>query len=222
MKAVLSLLFAAGLLLPAAALAEDAVPQGRGCGVVTGGLVAPGDGHAMIDCAGVSPEFAGQLAGILTDVLQRRLDPAIVVAKLGEVMGAPPGDAPRNLTADQGQALVQSLVGGKPAVITIDADPDGAEPGGYALAIATRLGMAGWRIEGDQIRRVVPSGLEQVRGLALAVQDDKTPPEKATQLKQAMAAAKIFLPLIAKADLPPNAALLWVGKRPASGDAPTR
>jgi hypothetical protein len=221
MKSYLAALVAAALLLPAAALADDGAQQEKGCGVASGAFVAQGDGQVTISCVGVTPEFGAQLAGVLTEVLQRRLDPELVVAKLAEIEGLPPDDAPRNLTADQGQTLVRSLVG-KPAAIAISADPEGAEPGGYALAIATRLGMAGWRIEGDQIRRAVPPGLADVRGLLVAVRDEKAPPDKATQLKQAMAAAKIFLPIVTKPDLGPEAALLWVGKRPTLGAAPTQ
>jgi hypothetical protein len=216
MKSLFPAMIGALLLMPAVALADDpAAPPDQGCGLVANALVSQGDGHVLIDCAGVTEDYGKQLAGILTYVLQRRLDPEIVIAKLDEVEGAPPGDAPRNLTADQGQTLVQSLVAaGKPAAISINADPDGTEPGNYALAIATRLGMAGWAIEGSQILRAVPSGLEDIHGLVLAVRDEKAPPEKATELKKAMAAAKVFLPIISKPDLAPDAALLWIGKRP--------
>lgn len=216
MKLLFPALLGALFLLPVAARADEATAtaQPQGCGLVANALVAQGDGHVMIDCAGVDAEFAKQLAGILTYVVQRRLDPEIVIAKLDEIEGAPPNDEPRNLTADQGQALVQTLAAGKPATISISADPGGSEPGGYALAIATRLGMAGWQIEGSQIRRAVPPGLEAIHGLVLVVKDEKAPPEKAVALKKAMAAAKIFVPIIAKPDMATGAALLWVGKRP--------
>lgn len=222
MKSFLAALSAAALVLPPAAFADGGAPQEKGCGVASGAFVAQGDGQVTINCVGVTPEFGAQLAGVLTEVLQRRLDPELVVAKLAEIEGLPPDGTPRNLAADQGQTLVQSLVAGKPATISINADPEGAEPGGYALAIATRLGIAGWRIEGDQIRRAVPPGLDDVHGLVLAVRDEKAPPDKATRLKQAMAAAKIFVPIVSKPDLGPEAALLWVGKRPTLGAAPTQ
>jgi hypothetical protein len=224
MKSFLPALFVALLLTPAAALADDATaPQGQGCGLVANALVSQGEGHVMIDCVGVTEEYGKQLAGILTYVLQHRLDPGIVIAKLDEIEGVPPGDEPRNLTTDQGQTLVQSLMAaGKPAVVWINADPDSPEPGNYALAIATRLGMAGWAIEGSQIRRTVPAGLEDIHGLVLVVHDEKTPPEKATELKKALAAAKIFVPVISKPDLAADAALLWVGKRPVLNAAATQ
>ena len=224
MKSFLPTLLGALLLMPAVALAEDAAAQqGQGCGLVANALVSQGEGHAMIDCAGVTEEYGKQLAGILTYVLQRRLDPEIVIAKLDEIEGVPAGDAPRGLTADQGQILVQSLMAaGKPAVVSISADPDSPEPGNYALAIATRLGMAGWSIDGSQIRRTVPAGLEDLHGLVLVVHDEKAPPEKAAALKKAMAAAKIFVPVVSKPDLAPEAALLWVGKRPVLNAAATQ
>jgi hypothetical protein len=224
MKSPFAALLGALLLMPAVALADDAgAQQAQGCGLVDNALISQGDGHAMIDCVGVTEEYGKQLAGILTYVLQRRLDPEIVIAKLDEIEGVPEGDTPRNLTTDQGQTLVQSLMAaGKPAVISISADPDSPEPGNYALAIATRLGMAGWAIEGSQIRRAVPSGLEEIHGLVLVVHDEKAPPEKAMELKKAMAAAKIFVPIISKPDLAPDAALLWLGKRPVLNAAATQ
>jgi hypothetical protein len=211
MQRLLSPLFGALMLLPAASWADDA-PQGQGCGLVSGALISQGQGQVMINCVGVTEEFGSQLAGILTYVLQRRLDPEIVIAKLDEVSGVPEGDAPRVLSADQGQAIVQALVGTK-AVISMAADPDGKEAGDYALAIATKLGIAGWQIEGSQIRRNVPPGLDDIHGIVLVVHDEKAPPEKAVQLKKAMNAAKIFLPVISNPDVPADGVLLWVGKR---------
>jgi hypothetical protein len=216
-KILIPALLSALFLAPSAASAGDtpSSTQGdQGCGLVSGALISQGQGQVMINCVGVSEEFGGQLAGILTYVLQRRLDPEIVIAKLDEVEGVPAGDAPRNLTADQGQALVQSLVGAKQATIAVSADPDGTEAGNYALAIATRLGLAGWLIEGRQITRTVPPGLEDIHGLVLVVHDEKAPPEMAQELKKAMAAAKIFLPIISRPDIAPGTAMLWVGKRP--------
>lgn len=212
MKRLYASVLGALMLFPVAAWAEDAA-QGQGCGLVSGALISQDQGQVMINCVGVSEVFGTQLAGILTYVLQKRLDPEIVIAKLNEVEGAPKGDAPRTLSADQGQAIVQSLVGTK-AQIAIFTDPGGKDTGDYALAIATKLGVAGWQIEGNQIRRAVPSGLEGIHGVVLVVHDEKAPPEKAMQLKKAMNAAKIFLPVISNADVPADGAVLWVGKRP--------
>jgi hypothetical protein len=222
MKSLIPALLSALLLVPASAWADDATAQQQACSLVANALISQGDGHVTIDCVGVTEAYGNQLAGILTYMLQRRLDPDLVVAKLDEIEGAPPGDTPRDLTADQGQLLVKALLTGKQATISINADPDGTEPGNYALAIATRLGMAGWTIEGSQIRRAVPPGLGDIHGLILAVRDEHQAPEQATQLKKAMAAAKIFVPIVSKPDLAADAALLWVGKRPTLNAAPTQ
>ena len=161
MKRLLPLLFTL-ILLPTASRADDAPPGGpgaQGCGLVSGALISQGQGQVMINCVGVTEEFGAQLAGILTYVLQNRLDPEIVIAKLNEVEGIPEADAGRTLSVDQGQAIVQSLVGSS-GQIAMAADPGGNDTSDYALAIATKLGMAGWQIAGKQIRRTVPQGLE--------------------------------------------------------------
>jgi len=177
----------------------------------------------MISCVGVSAEFGSQLAGILTYVLQRRLDPEIVIAKLDEVSGVPDANVARNLTTEQGQAIVQSLMtSGKPATIAINADPGEPDAANYALAIATRLGMAGWQIAGSQINRAVPAGLEDIHGVVLVVHDEKKPPAMADELKKAMAAAKVFVPIISRDSVGPDEAMLWVGKRAQLNAAETQ
>jgi len=220
MKPLIPAMLSALVLASAPAWADDAPPTQKGCGLVSGALISQDQGQVMINCIGVSPEFGGQLAGILTYVLQNRLDPELVVAKLNEIEGVPEGDTPRSLSTVQGQAIVQSLIG-KPATIAITADPGGSDSSDYALAIATRLGMAGWQIEGSQIRRTVPPGFEDIHGLVLVVHDEKKPPAQAQALKQAMAAGKIYVPVISDPKIAAGAALLWVGKRP-SLSAPTQ
>ena len=230
MKSLVPAFLGALALLPVVASADDAKPpaqataqQGQGCGMADGAFVNQDGGTVTINCVGVTPEFGSQLAGILTYVLQRRLDPEIVIAKLDEVNGAPADNAPRNLTTDQGQAIVQSLVAsGKPATIAVTADPDEPDAANYALAIATRLGMAGWQIAGSQISRTVPPGLDDIHGIVLAVHDEKKLPAMAEELKKAMAAAKIFLPIISRDDVAPDTAMLWIGKRPVLNAAATQ
>ena len=211
MKQLIPALLSALFLFPVSAQAADA-PQG--CGLVSGALISQGQGQVMINCVGVTEEFGSQLAGILTFVLQHRLDPGLVVAKLDEIQGGPVGDAPRTLTADQGQALVQGLVGKPSATIAVVASPLAKDASDYAMAIATKLQIAGWQIEGSQVRRSVPSNLADVTGMVLVVHDEKSPPEAAVRLKQAMAAAKIFLPIIADPSLAADAEMLWIGNRP--------
>jgi hypothetical protein len=218
MKSLIPALLSALLLVPAVAWADDSAQPSpkpeQGCGMADSAFVNQDGGQVTINCVGVTAEYGGQLAGILTYVLQHRLDPEIVVAKLDEIEGAPIDDAPRALSAGQGQTLVQSLVGKPTGQIAIVANPAAKDGGDYALAIATKLQMAGWQIAGSQIRRVVPPGLEEIHGLVLVVHDEKSPPDMALRLKQAMGSAKIFLPIISDPTLTPDAALLWIGKRP--------
>ena len=118
MKSLVPALLGALVLLPMAALgrrrqAGRSSERPASPGLRHGGRRASSirtSGTVTINCVGVTAEFGGQLAGILTYVLQRRLDPEIVIAKLDEINGAPAGNTPRNLTTDQGQALVQSLM----------------------------------------------------------------------------------------------------------------
>jgi hypothetical protein len=214
MTRLLPALLSALFLFPLSAWADDAAQGTLGCGVVSGALISQDQGQVMINCVGVTEEFGTQLAGILTYVLHHRLDPEVVVAKLDEIEGLPPPDEPRRLDANQGQTIVQSLIGKPAAQLAIDANPDGKDTGDYALDIATKLQMAGWQIADSKIRRVAPPALADVPGLVLVVHDEKTPPDLAVRLKQAMGAAKIFLPIISDPALAPDAALLWVGKRP--------
>jgi len=213
MKSLIPALLSALFLVPVSARADDA-PQGQGCGLVTSALISQDQGQVMINCVGVTQEFASQLAGILTYVLQHRLAPDVVIAKLDEIEGMPEADQPRSLSTDQGEAIVQSLVGKPVATIAIVANPGGNDAGDYALAIATKLQIAGWRVEGSQIRRSVPPNLAEIDGIALVVHDQKSPPDSALRLKEAMAAAKIFLPIISDPTLGNDAGLLWIGKRP--------
>ena len=74
--------------------------------------------------------------------------------------------------------------------------------------------MVGWKIEGNEIRRVAVKSLEPVRGVAVVVRDKNAAPEKAVQLKAALAAAKITAPLVSDPGLAPDATLLWIGRRP--------
>jgi hypothetical protein len=215
MKRLIPALLTALFVFPATSWADDAPPSpppAQGCGLTNSMMDGPDD--VTIDCVGVSQEFAGQLAGILTYVLQRRLDPEVVIAKLDEIEGMPPAGQPRAQPPDQGQAIIKSLVGQPPAQVKIVANPDATDAGDYALAIATKLQMAGWRIADGQITRVVPPHLGDIAGIVLVVRDEKSPPDMAVRLKQALAAAKVFLPIISDPTMAKDAALLWIGKKP--------
>ncbi len=74
--------------------------------------------------------------------------------------------------------------------------------------------MVGWQIEGNEIRRVAVKSLEPVHGVALVVRDRAAAPEKALQLKAALAAAHVTAALVSDPGMAPDAALLWIGRRP--------
>jgi hypothetical protein len=211
MKLLFPAILGALLLAPATVRADDA-PAAKGCGLASG--IMNGPGQVMINCVGVSEEFAGQLAGILTYVLQRRLDPEVVIAKLDEIQGMPVNGEARTVSAEQGQTIVNALAGQPAAQIKIVASPAGKDAGDYALAIATKLQTAGWQIAGGQIPRVAPPGIGEINGIALVVRDEKAPPDMALRLKQAFAAAKIFLPIVSDGTMAADTALLWIGKQP--------
>ena len=216
MKRLLPALLCTLVALPGIARAEDAPPAAQGCAVVSGMLVSQGQGQVMINCTGVTEEAGAQLAGVLTYVLQRRLDPEIAIAKLSEIEGGPEEGVARSLSIDQGQALVTSLMGKPAETIAIAANPKESDSGDYARAIATQLQMVGWQIDGNLISRAPPKGFEELPGLVMIVRDDKAPPAKAKELKAAFAGAKMFMAIVADPKLAPDRAVLWIGRRPGT------
>ncbi len=204
------LAIALGLALVAtaqAARADDAPPPG--CAVASAD-----PGAVTIGCAGLTEALGKQLAEVLTRILQNRLDPQMVIAKLDEVDRVAAEGVARTVDENQRYLIIQNLLGKPAAQIAITAHPaveDGAE---FAQALATPLLMVGWQIEGNEIRRVALKSLEPVHGLALVVHDRGAAPPKALQLKAALAAAHITAPLVSDRALMPDAALLWVGRRP--------
>jgi hypothetical protein len=213
MKRLFAILLSSFVMIAAAARADDA--NSNGCGVVSDAFVQQDKGQVMINCVGVGQAFAGQLAGVLTYIMQRRLDPEQVIAKLSEIEGAPEPNVARKLSDDQGQTIIQSLIAKPTQQIAIIANPQEADSGDYAKSIAGQLLMAGWQIEGNQIRRVALPVLDEMPGLVLVVRDDKNPPEKALLLKKALAAAKILAPVVSDPTMAADEAMLWVGKRPS-------
>jgi hypothetical protein len=214
MKRLLPALLCTLVVLPGIARADDAPPPAeQGCGVVSGMLISQGQGQVMINCVGITEEAGAQLAGLLTYVLQRRLDPEIAMAKLSEIEGGPEEGVARTLTIDQGQALVTSLMGKPAETVAIVANPKESDSADYAKAIATQLQMVGWQIDGNLISRVPPKGFEELPGLVMIVHDEKAPPAKAKELKAAFAGAKMFMAIVADPKLAPDRAVLWIGKR---------
>jgi hypothetical protein len=207
---------ALGLVLvvsASASRAEDAPPAG--CALASASFLSqPDQGEATITCSGLSEAFGRQFAEIMNRILQDRLDPQMVLAKLDEVDRVPEVDVARTIDEDQRQLMIQNLLGKPAAQIAIIAHPMVEDSAEFAKAIATQLLMLGWQIEGHQIRRAAPKLLEPVRGVALVVRDRGAAPQNALLLKAALAAAHINASLVADPALAPEATLLWIGRRP--------
>jgi hypothetical protein len=215
-----------GLLLAVfavAARAEDAPPPR--CAVGSTNILAQDKGDAKgdvtINCSGLTEAFGNQLTEVLNRILQDRLDPQTVLAKLSEVDRIPQEGVARAVDESQRHQIIQSLVGQPPAQIAITAHPAVDDSVEFAKGIATPLAMVGWQIEGNEIRRVAVKALDAVPGVAIAVRDKGAAPAKALALKTALAAAKITATLVSDPGMAPDAALLWIGRRPGfmSSDA---
>jgi len=209
------LLIAVGLglfVLSPAARADDA--PGAVCGLTSAPFLSSSDGNVLIGCSGGVSEAAGnQLAEILTRILQKRLDPQLVLVKLEEVDRVTDGVA-RIVDDGQRQAIVQSLVGRPAEQIAITAHLAVDDAAEFAKGIAAPLTMAGWQIEGHQIRRAASRALDGVHGVAIVVRNRDAAPPKALQLKNALSAAQIGSQLVSDPNLPADAATLWIGRRP--------
>jgi hypothetical protein len=201
-----------------AARAEDAPPAG--CTFAGASFLStPDQGDVTISCSGLSEAVGRQLADIMTRILKDRLDPQMVLAKLDEVDRIPEAGVARTVDESQRQSIIQSLLGKPVEQIAITAHLQVEDSADYAKAIATSLMMVGWQIEGQQIHRAAPKLLDPVQGLALVVHDRSAAPQKALQLKAALAAAHIGAPLVSNPALAADATMLWVGRRPEA--APT-
>jgi hypothetical protein len=196
-----------------AARAEDAA----GCAVSGVNMASPDQGEVTIGCSGLSEAFGKQFADILTRILQNRLDPQMVLAKLDEVDRVPLEGVARIVDDNQRQLIIQNLHGKPAGQIAITAHPLVEDSAEFAKAIATSLLQVGWQIEGQQIRRAAPKSLDSVPGIAVVVHDRGAPPPPALQLRAALNAAHITAALVADPALPPEATMLWVGRRPAFG-----
>ena len=183
--------------------------------MVTTLLVSQDGGTVTIGCNGIGEQFGGQLAGVLTEILQRRLDPQQVISKLGDLEPVPDVLVDRVLDAPHRQLIIQALFGQPAEQIAISADPLESDAGEYGKTIATALMMIGWQIEGNQISRKALPGLDHVHGLALLVHDPLSPPKKAEELKAALLKAQVEAPYRAAPTLAGDATMLWIGKRPS-------
>ncbi len=216
------------LLLLAAPLARaDEPPPAPGCSIGGTNMIPVDKGEAKgdvtINCSGLTEAFGNQLNEILNRILQERLDPQMVMAKLSEVDRVPEEGVARVVNDDQRQQLIRALTGKPSEMIAITAHPAVDDSAEFAKGIAMALMMVGWQIDGQQIRRIAPKALDPVHGVAVVVKNRDTAPAKAAQLKAALASAHIAASLISDPSLAPDAALLWIGRRPqfmAPPDAP--
>jgi len=195
-----------------AARADEIPPAG--CSFAGASFLSQADlGDVTINCTGLSEAFGRQLTEILTRILKNRLDPQMVLAKLEEVDQVPPEGVARTVDDNQRHLIIQSLIGKPVAQIAITAHLSVEDSAEYAKALATPLMMVGWQIEGNQVRRAAPKSLEPVQGLAVVVRDRGAAPQKALQLKAALAAAHISAALVSDPALAADATLLWIGRR---------
>jgi hypothetical protein len=182
-------------------------------------VTAAQDQDVTIACSGLGETVGKQLADILTRILQDRLDPPMVMAKLDEVDRVPEEGVARAVDEHQRQLIIQSLFGKPAGEIAIITHPEAADGAELAKAIAMSLLQAGWQIEGQQIRRTALPSIESVRGIAVVVRDRGEPPPLALRLKTALNAAQIAAALVADPTMAPDATVLWVGRRPTFSPA---
>ena len=212
-------LAAASLLAPAA-LAQNA-PQPV-CNVIGTNPLTQNEADVTIACSGMPEGLAGPLTAVLTRILQERLDPQQVIAKLSEVAALPVEGTARTITDDQRQAIVKSLHGKPAAEIAMIAHPLVDDTAELAQALATPLVMVGWQLQGDKIRRAAPRNLEAVPGIAIVVRDAAKLPPKAEQLKAALIAGRLGPTLVSDPTMAPDAVLLWIGRRPGAPPEPPK
>ena len=211
-----------GLLLvslwPVASSGAALAQETASCDVGSTNILSQSDkdakGDVTINCTGISENFGNRLTAVLNRMLKDRLDPQAVLAKLDEIGSAPAAGVARSVSEDQRHLIMQSLSGKPAAQIAITAHPAVGDSADFARELAAPLLMLGWRIEGNEIRRVAVKSLEPVHGVAVVVRDKAAAPDKARQLQAALNAARLNAPLVSDPALAPDATMLWVGRRP--------
>jgi hypothetical protein len=214
------LAFAAGSIVSSGALAQN--PPQPFCNVIGTNPLTQNESDVTIACAGMPEALAGPLTAVLTRILQERLDPQQVLAKLGEVAALPVEGSARTVTDDQRQAIVKSLQGKPAAEVAMIAHPLVDDTAELAQAVATPLVMVGWQLQGNQIRRAAPRLLDPVPGIAIVVRDAGKLPPKAEQLKAALIAGRLGPTLLSDPGMAPDAVLLWIGRRPGAPVEPVK
>ena len=211
MKRLVVATFFTLLALSPAARADDPL----GCALTSAPLMAQPDGSILIGCTGgVTEPFGDQLVLVLNKILQNRMDPQAVLAKLDDIDSVPDEGVARTVNDAQRHAIIEALHGKENGQVAIVAHPLVEDSAEFAKGIATPLTMVGWQIEGNQIRRAAPKALENITGVAIIVRSIAAPPPKALQLKKALAAGSIGAQLVADASVPEGGAMIWIGRRP--------
>jgi len=211
MKRLAVALLFAPIALSSSAYAEDPL----GCALTSAPLMAQPEGSVLIGCTGgVSEAFGDQLVLVLNKILQNRMDPQAVLAKLDNVDSVPDEGAARTVSDAQRHAIIEALHGKDSGQVAIVAHPIVEDSAEFAKGIAVPLTMVGWQIEGNQIRRAAPKALENVAGVAIVVRNIASAPPKALQLKKALAAGSIPAQLLADASVPDGGTMIWIGRRP--------
>lgn len=219
MKRFLPAFVAALAVSVSAALAQAPPPA---CNVIGTNPLTQNESDVTIACSGMPEALAAPLTAVLTRILQERLDPQQVLAKLTEVAALPVPGAARTVTEDQRQAIVRSLHGKPAAEVAMIAHPLVDDTAELAQALATPLVMVGWQLQGNQIRRAAPRHLDPVPGIALVVRDPGKLPPKAEQLKAALIAGRLGPTLIADPAMAPDGVLLWIGRRTGAPPEPPK
>jgi hypothetical protein len=220
MKRLFIALGATLMLSVPAALAQNAPPPA--CVVIGTSPLTQNEADVTISCSGMPDGMAGPLTAVLTRILQQRLDPQQVIAKLNEVAALPMAGAARTVTDDQRQAIMRSLTGKPAAEVAMIAHPLVEDTAELAQALATPLVMVGWQLQGNQIRRAAPRHLDPVPGIALVVRDANKLPPKAEQLKAALIAGRLGPNVVSDPAMPPDTVLLWIGRRPGGSPEPPK
>ncbi len=110
---------ALGLLLPGlsllvsagAARADDAPGCSVGSTNILGGQDKDAKGDVTINCTAMTENFGNKLAEVLNRILQNRLDPQAVLARLDEVDSVPMPGVARTVNENQRHQIIQSLSG---------------------------------------------------------------------------------------------------------------
>src|SRR5215207_2388717 len=98
MKRLFIALSATLLVSGSAALAQN--PPPTACVVIGNNPLTQSESDVTISCSNMPEALAGPLTALLTRILQQRLDPQQVLAKLTEVAALPVDGAARTVTDD--------------------------------------------------------------------------------------------------------------------------